>query len=345
MYNLLLTPLVVLPCFFLAAPNQSDTVLVEALDSVLSHKQKVFSVMEEYSGVEAEMRAAIQTPSEETEVTAFFRLLQNVDSISIIYNYSLALEQVLPPALDSLSHAAKLHAGKRGAALEASLSTKASVSRRLVELFGFVLSFDTMRMMRPLVTNDFSYYRRLLPKYQSHARTAALVKVQSDDTYTMSKFTALTNPMLEAVISAAKAATANTALPLAALPSFGGNGTNAGPGIGGGSSVSEVLAVVANSCFAWLKTAAADAKKAGGRLEGDERAREVARAMIVAACVYDHVSDMGLFSRKTLVRIKEIIAFAQKEFAGDKILLTTLKFATKNYNIAPSDIVRLLEDV
>ena len=297
--------------------------------------------MSEYKGVESEMRAAIQNPCEETELTAFFKLLANVDAISIIYNYSLALEQVLPPALDALATVARASAGKRGTALEADLATKAALSSRLVELFGFVLSFDTMRMMRPLVTNDFSYYRRLLPKYASHAQTQALIKVHPDDTYAMSKFTAVTSPMLEAVISAAKAALANTALPLAALPSFGGDGTNHGAGIGGGTAVCDVLAVVANSCLAWVK---AEAKRAGASgVERSERAREVGRAMVVAMTVYDHVAPLGAFSRKTQVRAKEVIQCAQRDFPSDKILLTTLKFATKTHSSAPSDIQRMLE--
>ncbi len=298
--------------------------------------------MRDYTGVQAEMRAAIQNPCEETEVTAFLRLLTSVDAISTIYNYSLALEQVIPPALDTLSAAARtMTNNKKGIAAAAQeMGTRAAVTRRLVEVLGFAQGFDLMRMHRPLVTNDFSYYRRLLPKYAVHATTGPLVKVQHDETYSMSMFTAKTTPMFDAVVAAAKAAAANTGKPLSALPSFGGDGTYSGPGIGGGQTVGTVLAVVANSCIAWLKT---EGRRTS--LSNNEQALTVVRAAVVASAVYDHVADMHLFMRKSPIRLKELIMLVQQDFATEPTLLMTIKCGTKNFGSAHADIQRLLESV
>jgi hypothetical protein len=44
-----------------------------------------------------------------------------------------------------------------------------ALAKQLADVFDFTLRFDQTRMKRPQLSNDFSYYRRLLPKHSQHA--------------------------------------------------------------------------------------------------------------------------------------------------------------------------------
>lgn len=63
---------------------------------------------------------------------------------------------------------------------------------RLSDIFDFTLRFDALRMERPFLPNDFSYYRRLLPKFNKHPG----VKIKDDEASGMALFTAEHIPMM-----------------------------------------------------------------------------------------------------------------------------------------------------
>jgi len=50
------------------------------------------------------------------------------------------------------------------------LGTQQALAKQLAMLLDFILEFDQRRMMRPHLSNDFSYYRRLLPKFNKHPK-------------------------------------------------------------------------------------------------------------------------------------------------------------------------------
>jgi hypothetical protein len=68
---------------------------------------------------------------------------------------------VLPPLLTSLAEPSENK--------DHSLQDQQALAKQLALLFDFTLQFDQTRMMRPHLSNDFSYYRRLLPKFPKRA--------------------------------------------------------------------------------------------------------------------------------------------------------------------------------
>lgn len=153
----------------------------------------------------------------------------------------------------------------------------------------------------------------------------------------MALFTRKHNPMFCAVVDALKLAynDEGKALVLSGpdpkrIPPTDGN-------IGGGPIVADVLSAIANSCYAILKK----------RLETG-RAREAssvqtARAMAVCTVVYDHITDLGVFSKKSTVRVKDIIEMLKNDFNFDSTMISLIRYSSKTLNNAPERIQELLE--
>lgn len=321
------------------SPLPDDKALVDALDSILSHKQVILQVIEGYSGASEEVKRSMTANTEEAKQECFSKLLVNVDAISNIFNYSLAFEQIIPPALHVLcgSPAARGDiATQRAHALNAAQS-KSAVMQRIIELFAYVITFDNVRMMRPLVANDFSYYRRMLPSYHNHANFAGRVKVRDEDASQIALFTAIHNPVFSAVLKAVKTATASAGTPLTALSSFGGTGSSA-VGIGGGALVNDLLATIANTCYQNIKTALA-----GNANNRSPHIIEAAKAMVVALVLYDHNTDLGVYAKKSTVRVKDIIDLLRKSFGHEGSLIGLIKYSSKNLSSAPEKIQEMLE--
>jgi hypothetical protein len=318
----------------------SDAALVGALDSILSHKTAILRVIENYSGASEEVKAALSSQTEQAELVCFSKLLENVEAISNIFNYSLAFEQILPPAIHTLcgSPNPSMDLSTRRSIAFNAVQSKTALLQRIIELFAYVITFDNVRMMRPLVANDFSYYRRMLPKYHSHPAVAASIKVHDDDASVIALFTALHNPVFSAVLKSLKTAADNAGVPLECLPSFGGSGVNTGPGIGGGDLVKELLATVANTCHMNIKKAL----EHGGSAQS-EGILQAARAMSVAATLYDHVSVAGVFSKKATVRIRDIADLLLKHFGFDPTIIGLLKYSTRTLKHAPTKMQELFE--
>eukprot|EP00461_Guttulinopsis_vulgaris_P003377 UN03378 len=301
----------------------------------------MFLKIRDYAGASEEMRLAMSQPTEDNEIRAFHKLLTNVDAISHIFNFCTAIEQIVPPMFHSLcgSPPPNCDANQRSElALNAS-TTKVAVMQRAIDILSFVITFDAVRIQKPLVANDFSYYRRLLPKYQHHpAIPPNLVRVHDEDASVIALFTGLYNPLFSAVKKAVQISTNSTGTPISCLPSMGGSGVNNGPGIGGGPMVNTVLAVIANSCLFAIKTALAS-----GKSNDDEAILNAARAMAVALVLYDHNSDLGAFSKRSTIRSKDIVELLVKQFPTQNAILGLIKFSSHTINHAPDKIQELLD--
>lgn len=294
-----------------------------------------------YAGANEEMRLAMSTPTEENEIRAFHKLLQNVDSISHIFNFCTAIEQIIPPIFHNLcgQPPQQCELQQRQELAVNAATTKVAVLQRAVDILAFVITFDSMRIQKPLVANDFSYYRRLLPKYQHHpAIPPDLVRVHDEDASVIALFTGLFNPLFTALKKAVQISSQSNGTPIKCLTSMGGSGVNDGPGIGGGPMVTTVLAVIANSCLFTIKNALQ-----AGKSPQDEQIINTARAMTVALVLYDCSFDLGAFSKRSTVRSKEIVELVVKSFAHQPPLVGLIKYSTMTINQAPDKIQELLD--
>lgn len=239
-----------------------------------------------------------KTPEAEEE--AFFGLLPCVRSIRKFFAFAKELEQILPPLLDTLST-------QPDEKSNSTLADYQALAKQLANIFDFVLRFDSMRMQRPHLSNDFSYYRRLLGKFGKHPQ----IEVKEDEAAQMTMFTALPIPMLTSIAKATSQA------------------INQNP------SVSEALALMANSCLRTIKS---------NKFE-EKTNLLCARAMTGAAVLYDHVDELGAFHKNSPINIKQLIVCLKKQFPGEQALLNALQYSTKHFKdeTTPSSITTLFE--
>lgn len=325
----------------LARAFPADDELVRYADSILTYRGEMYQRIANYAGASDEMRLAMATPTEENEIRAFHKLLQNVESISQIFNFCIAIEQIIPPIFHSLCGSPPPqcdHNQRTELALNASQS-KVAVMQRAIDILAFVITFDSMRIQKPLVANDFSYYRRLLPKYQHHpAFPPDSIRVRDEDASVIALFTGLYNPLFTAVKKAVQISASSGGTPIDCLPSMGGTGINNGPGIGGGPMVNTVLAVIANSCLFAIRNALQ-----AGKSPTDEPILNCARAMAVALVLYDHNADLGAYSKRSVVRSLEIVQLLTKSFAHNQPILGLIKYNSNTITQAPEKIQEMLD--
>jgi len=160
-------------------------------------------------------------------------------------------------------------------------------------------------MMRPNLSNDFSYYRRLLPKFSKHPD----LKVKDDDASGMALFTAEHIPMISAI-------------------------TKSVDGAGRNDEIQNMLASFANSCMRMIK-----AKK----YSNANTNLLTARAMTGALVLYDRIGPDTVFNKKCPVALRDCIQILKKEFPKEQGLLNAIQFSTKNFSRAPAGIQDMFE--
>jgi len=258
----------------------------------------ILKTLEDYKGAREEVRKAMGTPNIETETVAFDALLVVVNEVASFWEYSKRLEEILPRMLDHLSKPAEDQ--------KQPVAGQQALAKQLAAVFDFALRFDQVRMLRPNLPNDFSFYRRLLPKFQKNPN----ITVKDEDAGAIGLFTADYIPMMNALCrGATKAAKENP-------------------------RVSVTLALIANSCLKMIKCR---------KFEKAETNMLCARAMTGAVVLFDHVDASGAFQKRSPVQIKPIIQTLIRDFPNDGALANALRFTTRTFKSAPDSIQELFE--
>ena len=261
------------------------------VQEVLAQAPSVLQLLEEYKGCQELARKAMSTPTLANETEAFEGLLEAVKSIATFFSFSKQIEAVVPDLLISLS---------RGPTEEnkQSFSDQQALVKQFASLLNFALSFDQLRMNRPFLSNDFSYYRRLLPKFAKHPS----VIVKDDDASGMALFTAEHIPMTTSIAKAAAAALEKNTFVL------------------------NALALMTNSCCSMLQSRS---------FTRQDINLFVARAMTGSLVCYDHVDPAGVFSKKSPIRLKQVVQLLKKDFPQDNnTLINAIRYSTKHFKDA-----------
>jgi len=282
-----------------AQPTDNEMDIYNRVGDLLGQGDGVMHSLEEYKGCQELARKAMSTPTLTNETEAFEGLLVAVDSISQFFNYSKQLEQTVPDLLMSLA---------RGADNEnkQSFQDQQALAKQLADVFNFALKLDQTRMLRPFLSNDFSYYRRLLPKFNKHPA----IKVKDDDASGMALFTAEHIPMTSTLAKAA------------------------GSALEKNSYVTAALALMANSCMSMIKSK---------KFAKPETNLFCARAMTGAIVLFDHVDPIGAFHKKSPIALKQCILLLKREFPKEVGLLNAIHFSTKHFRDADSNIQALFD--
>jgi len=276
-------------------PSANEQLVYDQVKAVIDQAEEMLGTIEEYKGCQDLARQAMSTPTHENEQLAFEGLLASVAAIDSFFNYSKALEKVFNSLLLQLAGNAS------------SLDSQQGLCTQLATILDFVLRFDNTRMMRPNLSNDFSYYRRLLPKFNKHPS----VVIKDDAASGMALFTAEHIPMNSCINNAA----------------YSASDTN--------GHVNIVLSTIAMSCANMIKSK---------RYPNKRTNLLCARAMTGCIVLFDNIDTLGSFHKRSPVNVKLCVQLLKRELGSDcNPLLNAIHFSTKNFNDAPASVQNLFD--
>eukprot|EP00456_Euglypha_rotunda_P040656 TRINITY_DN3143_c0_g1_i8.p1 TRINITY_DN3143_c0_g1~~TRINITY_DN3143_c0_g1_i8.p1 ORF type:complete len:304 (-),score=33.40 TRINITY_DN3143_c0_g1_i8:136-1047(-) len=282
-------------------PTSSEAATYKQVEDVLRESKDVYQRIEDYKGCQELARKAMKTPNKENETAAFVGLLSCVDSITAFHHQAKSIESALPKLWGALCDT------KEG---RVTIGDQQALAKQLADIFDFALRFDQTRMMRPNLSNDFSYYRRLLPKFGKHPD----IKVKDDEASGMALFTADHIPMMSCIAKATQRFVEEQSA---------------------GDAVAQVLGVMANSCQKMIKSR---------KFTKRDTNLFCARAMTGAIVLYDHVvPDPGVFGKKSFIQVRNHILLLQKEFPKEQSLINAIRYSTKYFASAPPAVQALFD--
>lgn len=274
-------------------PSEPEKALYDKLENTFVEAEGMLKIITEYKDAQEFCRIAMSKPSPDSEKDAFENLLACVDCVASIFEFSKALSSTVENLLHALAN---------------DVEHQDALFYQLARLFDFVLQFDRARMEKPKLSNDFSFYRRLLPKFTKHP----LLKIKDDAASGMALFTAEHIPMMNAVNKAGTTAAA----------------TN--------PTVLSVLAKLAMSCEGMLRMK---------RFTDDKLNILCARALTGAIVMYDNVDTVGAFHRRSPIDVKACVTRLKRDFPEKDYtpLLNGIHYSTKNYSSASAATQSLFE--
>lgn len=290
-------------------PTEGEQKMYDEVDEILGKRADIISEVEDYKGCTHLAKAAMGkvgagskagSDDSSAEKTCFDALIVAVNKIVVFHDYAQEVGTIFPRLLSFLGQDSE---GKSVAGLD----KQQALAIQLGQILDFALKFDGLRMMRPEISNDFSYYRRLLPKYSS---THPGIEVKEDLASSMALFTAEPTPMTNKLIKATLKTMENN------------------PG------VTVVLSTLANSCMLMLKQ---------NRFSNPDTTLFCVRAMVGAIVLFDHVDEIGAFGKKSSVDVKQVVTILKKDWSEETSLLNSIRYSTKNFNDAPDNVQSLFD--
>ncbi len=233
---------------------------------------------------------AISKPSEEAERSLWSELIPCVDSLQEFYEFSLQLEIMLESLIKILCQGDPIENIKQYQAL----------ARKFANVIHFAIVFDDLKMSKPDIQNDFSYYRRSLPKIKLQLGDDG-VKVQDDLANKMSLFYAYPTPMMRSIITAMTNFVAQDNSKL--------------------QPISNCLSTMVNACINAVTQNSVNDKQF------------CLYVMVACLVLYDHVNEEGAFVKKSPINIKQVKKLIETD--GGPIaepLLNCLRYTTKHLN-------------
>lgn len=289
----------------------------------MSRGQGILKSLDKYSDCGGSIRKALSNPTPENERDAFSAVKANVEIINQFFQFSkelgmfaffslispmvsdlvLCVEREFPASLKSLASEDE----------KSSISEQQAISKKIADVMDFVLKFDELKMQRPGLQNDFSFYRRSLGK---HSSDPDLV-VRDDEASFISLFIAQPIPMMTA-LAKATSELLNESSHLS-------------------TQVPKVLATIANVCLHLVKSK---------KIEEPATNMLAIRAMVGSIVLFDHISTEGAFVKRSGINIRQAVLLVVREYSDQKPLINALRYSTLHFSddSTPSSITSLLEN-
>jgi len=288
-----------------AAPTDEEQPTYEKVKNVLDRASEVLTELEEYAGAGESIRQAISNPKDEgKQTTAWDAVCPLVTKLKSFYDYSSEVESALPELLTALCTESPVVA----------LEKKQALAKQMAEILSFVLKFDDLKMNKPEIQNDFSYYRRTLSrlKMQDPGSDDSAV-VNNEEANRMSLFYAYPTPMLRSVSEATtKFVTENKEIPL--------------------ENTTDCLAIMCTLCRVMVSSA----NYYDRFVEKEATIQFCQRVMIACVILYDHVHHLGAFKKGGAIDIKSTVkaltAHNEAHQSFVESMMNALRYTTKHLN-------------
>jgi len=187
----------------------------------------------------------------------------------------------------------------KSADTEGTLVNQTALTKLLCDLFNFILQFDDRKMINPNVQNDFSFFRRSLQKL----KTAGKHKMTDEKANKISLFFAYPTPMMKMLTQLVREQDLGITK----------------------EEIIQGLSLLANVCLDMVEKQ---------MFQDVETNTYCLRSMIASIILLDHLTDNGIFCRKSTVNIKNaIIILREKQDEFNTVgLINALKFTTIHLN-------------
>ncbi|KAL4635468.1 protein FAM49B-like [Arapaima gigas] len=305
------------PDFFLdfenAQPTEAERQVWEQVDVVLKEAHRILDDLQAYRGAGAEIREAIQHPSDESlQDKAWSAVAPLVGMLKKFYEFSQRLEVALHGLLGALTCTPDSPTQH--------LEREQALAKQFAEILHFTLRFDELKathigvsplqMTNPAIQNDFSYYRRTLSRMRmNNVPAEGENEVNNELANRMSLFYAEATPMLKTLSDATtKFVSENKNLPI--------------------ENTTDCLSTMATVCKVMLETP--EYRK---RFSSEETAPFCLRVMVGVIILYDYVHPVGAFAKSSKIDMKGCIKVLKEQPANSvEGLLNALRYTTKHLN-------------
>jgi len=287
-------------------PSEGEKEVYEDVNKVLCKAKQHINDLQHYKGCGELIRKALTTPGKETEAAAWEAVLPCVDAQKVFYDYAQELDKVVAKLLKPLSGG-----GVQG------LDTQQALAFELASLMDFLLVFDECKMGCPHLQNDFSYYRRTINRLKL-AKDDPSVRMKDEVANKVSLFFAYPSPMMKTVVEAtSKLLDQDKTMSREVL--------------------CDVLATFANICVGMVERRL---------VQNEDSIYFVLRAMVGTIILYDHISPLGAFQKKSPILLKKAIVLLKRQPKQQTGLINALKYTTIHLTDAttPTSIAELLNE-
>ncbi|KAI9216519.1 hypothetical protein BC828DRAFT_393414 [Blastocladiella britannica] len=278
------------------ASAKEQEALAETI-ALLSRSKEILSLLKDYPGCEEQIRAAISQPGPQNDGAAWEAVVPCVTSLKGCYEFALVIERLLPAILGAFCEP-----NASGVVdVQANLEAHQATAKVFADILSFGWEFDELKVAKPAIQNDFSYYRRTVSRMRNTAaaHAPASLPVPDDLANRMSMFWAYPNPFLKLLTDTVAAYVVAHEL---SVP------------------VSNSLLLIATVCHNAVNT------------HSPVSALFALRTMTGCLLMYDYIHPVGLFPKASEVNMRMFVKAIQVHGgSASTTLLNSLRYSTKTF--------------
>ncbi|KAJ6227303.1 hypothetical protein M0813_09884 [Anaeramoeba flamelloides] len=274
--------------------TEKEIIIYKEASEVLNKATELLEEFEQYVGCGELIRKAISEPNEDNELAAWEAVIPLVEQQYYYYQFYEQIRVLSETLLREICTGETKETSNRLVSLQA-------LVKHFVHLLDFVVRFDHIKMEKPEMQNDFSYYRRYVSRKRSELDINDLV-VEDQVCDAMSLTFAYPAPMLKGVIDTVVNFKIKNVVPEKNLTA------------GLSSMVNVFYYLLENRKF-----------------ESEETNLFCLRAMVGTIVIFDHVDEKGTFDKKSPIQIKNCLTLLANFDPKQQSLINMIKFSTKHW--------------